>query len=178
MNKFLTKKSDIEAWLNEYQITKYNLIPDDLYGFKVNVDAEVYLSSVELTFIPVKFNKIKGKLDCSFNKLTSLEFCPQIVKSDFKCNDNRLTSLEFCPEIIGLNANCSNNNISSLEFCPQQVSGNFFGCWNNPQLGELSKITDFSVLYQEHLRIKAIKDFNEKLEQSLNHANPRTKVKI
>ena len=39
-------------------------------------------------FFRIKINKIKGDFYCSHNKLTSLEFCPKIVKGSFYCYNN------------------------------------------------------------------------------------------
>jgi len=69
-----------------------------------------------------------GNFYCSFNQLTSLEFCPKEVGGDFYCFNNQLTSLEFCPKEVGGDFNCcSNNQFTSLEFCPVKVGGDF-GC--------------------------------------------------
>jgi len=71
-----------------------------------------------------------GNFYCSFNQLTSLEFCPKEVGGDFYCFNNQLTSLEFCPKEVGGDFNCSFNQLTSLEFCPKEVGGDF-GCSRN-----------------------------------------------
>ena len=55
-----------------------------------------------------------GNFYCSFNQLTSLEFCPKEVGGDFYCFNNQLTSLEFCPKEVGGDFYCFNNQLTSL----------------------------------------------------------------
>jgi len=71
-----------------------------------------------------------GNFSCSYNQLTSLEFCPKEVSGNFYCSDNKLTSLEFCPKEVGGSFGCFNNQLTSLEFCPEKVGG-YFSCSYN-----------------------------------------------
>jgi hypothetical protein len=121
---------------------------------KVDIDGDVRMVGVNLTEIPVKFNKVSGNFNCSFNLLTSLEFAPSKVGGgfychnnyqnltslegapsevggDFYCFNNHLTSLEFAPSSVGEDFYCSHNNLTSLEFAPSKVGG-IFNCSNNP----------------------------------------------
>jgi hypothetical protein len=65
------------------------------------------LKSLKLLQIP---KNIIGNLNCSNNKLTSLEFGPETISGDFKCSDNILTSLEHCPNYVGEMFFCHHNN--------------------------------------------------------------------
>lgn len=98
--EFLKTKKAIEIWLDFHHIVNYELVPDPKYHFTINVDNDVNLSNSFITWIPVKFNKIRGSFNCSNNYLTSLEFSPSEVNGDFICSYNKLTSLEFSPPKI------------------------------------------------------------------------------
>ena len=56
----------------------------------------------------------KGDLSCSYNNLTSLEGCPEVVEGYFNCSYNKLTSLEGCPEVVKGDFYCNNNNLYEL----------------------------------------------------------------
>jgi len=79
-----------------------------------------------------------GNFYCSYNQLTSIEFCPQEVGGNFHCYKNQLTSLEFCPKEVGGDFYCYKNQLTSLEFCPKEVGGDFY-CSSN-QLTSLADI--------------------------------------
>ena len=92
----------------------------------LDVDGNVWLDELELTKIPLKFNKVNGCFSCSSNKLTSLEGCPKEVIGNFDCSTNfKLTSLKGCPEKVYGNFNCLNTSLTSLEGCPKEVGGDF-----------------------------------------------------
>lgn len=179
MNRFYKDKQQIINWLDTYEIKKYTLIPDDKYGFVVDVNGDVNLNSKDLIFIPVKFNKVIGDFFCNHNQLTSLDFCPKEVGENFYCNNNQLNSLEFCPEKVGEGFYCNNNQLNSLEFCPREVGDNFY-FWNNPELKEVQNITEFKAIYLEHKRILAIVQLAKKLNNDLlgDSTKNRTKIKI
>ena len=130
MTNFYKDKQQIIDWLDKYQVKNYTLIPNEKYGFVIDVSGDVDLRSRKLFNIPVKFNKIIKGFDCSNNNLISLEFCPKVTGGSFYCYDNQLTSLEFCPQTVSNNFNCGNNKLTSLEFCPQTVIGGFY-CHSN-----------------------------------------------
>ena len=141
----LTIKSDIVNWLDKYSINNYTLVPDDKYGFIVDVRGDVGLSDNNLASIGVKFNIVHGDFFCSYNKLTSLESCPKIINGNFSCSNNELTSLEFCPETIG----------------------GYFCCVDNKLIDvDMNKVYRFTELYQIHLAHKINID-KEKLEKNI-----------
>ena len=80
--------------------------------------------------LTIKFNKVTGNFICGYNKLTSLEGCPEKVGGDFDCGFNNLTSLEGCPKEVGGNFGCHYIKLTSLEGCPEKVGGNF-DCGDN-----------------------------------------------
>ena len=56
-----------------YKIKNYSINSDG----SIDVDDNVNLSFMELSKLPIKFNKVSGCFDCSHNNLTSLEGSPK-----------------------------------------------------------------------------------------------------
>jgi len=69
-----------------------------------NVD----ISKMGVTTLP-HFKYVGGWLDCSHNRLTSLEGCPIYVGNGFSCSGNKLTSLKYRPRYVGGDFYCYNN---------------------------------------------------------------------
>ena len=76
----MTEK-EIHDICKKYYIRNYKINPDG----SIDVNGNVDLSYMGLTKIPLKFNKVNGWFDCSYNKLTSLEGCPKEVEWSFYC---------------------------------------------------------------------------------------------
>ena len=91
MTKFYKDKQQIINWLDKYEVKHYTLIPDEKYGFVIDVNGDADLSDKNLINIPVKFNEINGSFFCSKNQLISLEFSPQNIDRDFSDNSFFLT---------------------------------------------------------------------------------------
>lgn len=198
MYTFYKNKKNIIQWLDKYKIIDYILIPDQQYGYVIDVNNRVNLQNKKLKFIPVKFNSINGDFSCSGNRLTSLEFCPNFIDGDFFCSHNKLTSLEFspktvkghyycdnnlltslefCTEKIAGNLNCSKNQIKSLEFCPEFVSGYFY-CYKNIALKDIQEITDFDKIYLEHKKTLTLKLSNSLENDLIKNINKKVSIKI
>lgn len=122
----LKTKSDVIDWLDFYDITSYSVNKD----LSVDVSIDVYLVDMELSEIPVKFNRVEGNFDCSKNNLKSLKNCPNYVKGNFSCNNNNVTNLDYLPTNIGKDINISVNSIISLKGSPEVVHGDFV-CYGN-----------------------------------------------
>ena len=120
-------KSDIESICKEYGIKNY-IINTDGY---IDVNGNVDLYNKNLTKLPLKFNKVSGIFDCSYNQLTTLEGSPKEVGEDFDCRWNQLPSLKGCPKEIGGDFDCYNNLLTTLEGGPTKLGGNVY-CYNNP----------------------------------------------
>lgn len=101
---------DIKKFCDNYLNTTYTINKD----YSVDVHGNAYLRNAGLTKIPVKFNKIDGKFDCSLNELTSLKNCPNIVNGDFDFEENQITSLEYFPTHIQGKVNGSHNQITDI----------------------------------------------------------------
>ncbi len=94
--KLFESFEDIDEICRKYNIENYTINPDG--SIDVNEDVDLYNKG--LTKLPLKFNKVNGDFNCSYNKLTSLEGSPIEVNGSFYCNNNKLTSFEFSPKII------------------------------------------------------------------------------
>lgn len=125
--EFYKTIEEITEWLNKYDIFyDYEIIPNEKYGFVVNLDTDFHAFDKNLTWIPIKFNIVNGVFNCSKNKLASLEFAPNYVGKSFYCNDNNLTSLEGCPKEVKDDFYCDNNQLKNLKGCPNTI--NFLRC--------------------------------------------------
>lgn len=132
----LRDKTEIEAWLQKYEITEHTLVPHPHYGYVVNVHAKVNISNCDLDFIPVKFGEVYGLFDCSSNRLTTLENSPDKAHSFF-CQKNSLTDLVGGPKTIFSIYDCSRQNgqngtngqLQSLKGAPEEVRE--FNCSRN-----------------------------------------------
>ena len=161
---------DIDKICKKYGIENYIINPDG----SIDVDNYVNLYNKELKKLPIKFNKVNGYFDCSFNNLTSLEGSPKEVNSSFHCHNNKLISFEYAPKIIRGDFWCDDNNIKSFEYFPSFVKG-YFWCSDNPifevwwLFGDITKIellNDFDIFRDEDtdepsIFIERLNDFLE-----------------
>ena len=97
MNQFLTDENEIREWLGKNcRINGTVKINNGI----VDVDGNVELSRL-MDSIKVKFGTVTGTFACYYNKLTTLEGCPDTVGRDFLCYSNKLLkSLKGCPKEI------------------------------------------------------------------------------
>ena len=109
----------IEKICKKYKIKNYTINPDG----SIDVDGNVGFNGMELTKLPLKFNKVTGFFWCMDNELTSLEGCPKEVGGDFYCPSNKLTSLEYSPQKVGGSFGCGNNLLTTLKGAPKKVGG-------------------------------------------------------
>ena len=93
------------------------------------VPGNLDLSELGLIKLPL-IQKVDGHFWCSFNKLTSLEGCPQSVDGGFSCYNNQLTSLKSCPKKVGGHFYCDCNELTSLKGVPQIIYGSFDCSYN------------------------------------------------
>ena len=166
----LRKKEEIKAWLKKNNIENYELIPNEEYGYIVNVNRDVSLFNCKLKNIEVKFNKIKGNFSCFRNQLESLEGCPEIISGFFDCSENKLKTLEGCPEIVKGDFYCRNNNLTmeGLKYLPKEVNSDYMNISDNEKLGSLQNITNFQNMKNKVEEMLNIKKEKEKLLNNIN----------
>ena len=123
---FPTTREEVIQVCEKHEIENYT-INDDL---SIDVDDNVHLGFKMLEYLPLKFNYVSGSFNCFYNKLTSLEGCPQKVGGSFGCFYNNLESLEGCPQTVGGDFSCSDNELVSLKGGLHTVGGNFNCVYN------------------------------------------------
>ena len=104
-------EQEIKDICEKYDIRNYTINADGSIDVNVNVN----LFDMNLTELPIKFNRVRGNFYCYGNNLTSLEGCPSYVGGSFYCFENKLTSLEGCPKEVGVSFVCGNNPLESFE---------------------------------------------------------------
>lgn len=123
MNKYTEEYIHITC--EEYGIRNYTINDDG----SIDVDGDIYIDSINLYELPLKFGNVTGNFSCKNNRLTSLKGCPNYV-GNFYCKNNRLKSLIGGPSNVGGNYDCSENDLISLEGCPETIGGDL-RCNNN-----------------------------------------------
>jgi hypothetical protein len=68
----------------EKYLENYTINPDNTIDVNGDVNLNDRLGDMEK--LPVKFKKVSGYFDCSWNNLTTLEYCPKFVGEHF-CGD-------------------------------------------------------------------------------------------
>ena len=127
---------------DQYKIENYTINPDG----SIDVDGDVNLSYMGLTKIPIKFNKVSGYFDCSYNFITSLEGCPREVVGNFFCSGNEITSLEGGPEIVYGKLYCNfNNSLITTKGFPSIVSNDVSIIFCH----KLTSLEDYNLSYEK-----------------------------
>ena len=110
---------EIHNICEKYAITDYSINSDG----SIDVVGSVYLFSMNLDKLPLKFNIVHGHFYCYKNELTSLEGSPKKVDGNFYCSLNKLTSLVGGPKEVCGTFYCSSNNLTSLEGLSKIIKG-------------------------------------------------------
>ena len=136
----------------KYKIENYTINEDG----SIDVNGDVHLFNLNLSELPISFNKVSGYFFCEMNGLTTLKGCPKSVGGHFDCSNNKLTSLKGSPKHIGGNLFCSHNKLTSLENNTEYLGIRLY-LNNNPVYSILSGNVEY-----EHLTafnsLKIIKD--------------------
>jgi hypothetical protein len=104
--------SNIKELCLEYGIKDYTINKD----LTIDVDGDVNLRNLNITEIPLNFNKVMGKFCIVNTKIKSLKGCPKYIGSDFElffCKD--LESFEHGPTYVGGNIDAFSTGIKSLK---------------------------------------------------------------
>ena len=109
-----------------------NTDQNQLQSIYESVSDSVDISSNKLTVLPKDWSQVdlKGRFNCCYNELTSLDGAPRSVEGDFVCTFNKLTSLEGSPDYVGGYFSCRANELTSLKDAPRSVEGDFY-CRSN-----------------------------------------------
>jgi hypothetical protein len=109
---------------------------------------------MELTELPLVFNRVNGYFRCSYNKLTTLEGCPKWISGNFSCSYNNLTSLEFGPDYVGSNFWCNDNKLTD-NYCDSEIGGSFYTSLKQDGLTE-GNYKEFQKMYKRKLILNDI----------------------
>ena len=110
---------NVEEYIRSLPGAKQN--PDGSW----NVVGDVYLYNKGLTSLQIRFRKVTGHFDCSYNQLTTLAGAPQEVGGVFYCYHNQLTTLEGAPQEVGGDFYCSYNQLKNFKGKPKHIGGKF-----------------------------------------------------
>ena len=139
----------------EYDIENYTINDDG----SIDVDGDVDLWGLDLTELPLTFNKVSGYFNCYNNRLTSLKGCPRWVGGSFGCVDNQLTSLEFSPDYVGGNFYCSNNKLVD-NYCDTDIGKDFYTTLKQDGLifdyDRATNYKEFQKLYKRKLTLNEL----------------------
>lgn len=135
--------SKIKELCGEYGIKDY-IINNDL---TIDVDGDVDLRNLNITEIPLNFNKVKGKFCIPNTKIKSLKGCPKYIGGHFElyfCQDLKnfeygptyvggdidafstgIESLKGLPDVINRNLDLSSSRLTSLKHSPKIINGQF-----------------------------------------------------
>lgn len=117
-NQFLTKKSEVIAWLEKVGVKNYTIDKN----LVVDVNGPVHIDGCfNLQYLPVQFGYVDGDFYCVSNGLLSLKGSPHYVEGNFNCGLNNLTSLIGGPSTVQGNYLCANNQLTSLKGIAQRV---------------------------------------------------------
>jgi hypothetical protein len=105
----------------KYNIENYTINDDG----SIDVNGDVFLYNCNITELPLRFNKVSGDFDCSWNRLTSLKGGPRWVGGSFSCQYNQLPSLEFSPDYVDGWFDCSDNLLTD-NYCDSEIGGGFY----------------------------------------------------
>ena len=115
-------EEEIHKICEKFDIKNYTINNDMTIDVNSHVELDdcVTFFNVEISKLPVNFNKVSGDFDCSANELITLKGCPKIVEGFFKCTHNNLKSLKYSPEYIEGEFACENNDLKTLDYLPQR----------------------------------------------------------
>lgn len=153
----------------KYLIENYHINDDGT----IDVFGNVNISRMDLTKLPLRFNKVSGHFNCMSNYLTSLEGSPIWVGDYFSCSTNKLTSLEGCPKYVGGKFYCYNNKNLTTNYCESNIIGQFHTSFKED--GLIFTDSDVAINYKQWQlktkRIKNINFINEKIDNSISDTN-------
>ena len=114
-----------------------------IYGYTINSDGSIDVDgNVKLTYeglgrIPIKFNKVDGYFECSYNKLTDLENFPNEISGSVYLTGNNLKNLKGFGKVGGL-IYLNDNPLESLEGYNGDINKVF--CLNKKKLIRKTKL--------------------------------------
>lgn len=90
---------------------------------------DVDLAQLDLVRLPLRFREVTGEFSCGWNRLISLEGCPEKAGSVIACN-NKLKSLFGGPTTVVKTYDVSDNELETLDVLPHYVGEKFVASRN------------------------------------------------
>lgn len=143
----------------------------------VDVDNDVFLVSIKMEKLPLRFGNVAGSFFCNSCGLTSLDGAPKSVGINFDCRNNELSSFEGGPKSVGNVLLCAGNNLTSFKGFPEYIGGisnvSFMDCYNNPihEIYYLHACRDFIEMINEYDVIRGSYVVEHRLRQALEDSN-------
>ena len=106
----MMSNQEIKDICNFYRISGYIINSDG----SIDVDGNVKLTYEGFGRIPIKFNKVNGYFECSYNKLTDLENFPNEISGSVYLTGNNLKNLKGFGKVGGITY-LHGNPLESLE---------------------------------------------------------------
>ena len=129
----MISEQEIHNICEKYTITDYSINPDG----SIDVDGNVKLTYEGLGRIPIKFNKVNGYFECSYNKLTDLENFPNEISGSVYLTGNNLKNLKGFGKVGGL-IYLNGNPLESFEGYNGDINKVF--CLNKKKLIRKTKL--------------------------------------
>lgn len=139
--------NSIHEICKKYRIKNYTINDDG----SIDVNDDVDLFGIDLTELPLRFNRVNGNFICGLSKLTTLKGSPVWVGGYFSCANNFLKDLNYSPKKVMKDFICSRNNLTDLSSDIEYVGGDF--------------ICNHNQLIDNYCDIKIRGDFYTSLEQ-------------
>lgn len=175
----------IHTLCEKYEIYDYIINSDK----SIDVIGDVNLKNLNLTKLPLNFNKVTGNFNISGNKLKTLEGCPSEIGGYFQCKYNpirnldncpkkvgggfilegtELTTLIGCPKVVYGSFYISSPYLTSLEGCPEEITGSFYCCrtaitdfkYCPKKVGDIAILSNDLLENIEDLNIKEVESFH------------------
>lgn len=114
-------KEYLELYLENIGVKDYRINED----MSVDVFGNVWLASLKLKRIPIKFGTVFGNFICKNNELVTLNNAPKKVTGYFDCSGNSLNSLKGGPVEVEESYYCNSNGIKTLQGGPKKIGNHF-----------------------------------------------------
>lgn len=140
--EFPSSIEEAERVFEDLRIQKSRVI----HGLTFNIDGSVdyedkglsqFLNGLDLIKLPVRFRHVDGLFDISWNRLLTLEGCPDVINGSLFANKNLYTSLEGGPRIVTEAFISENGRLETLKGCPEEIGDTFQITGNSKNLKEI-----------------------------------------
>jgi len=146
------------------------------YDSNIIVNGDIFISVNDNTFnqMPVKIYILNGNLNwhgegSNLNNLVSLKNFPTIVNGDVNIYGNKkLTSLEFCPRVIKGNLVCDRCMLTSFKGISESIGKNLIASFNPiKDITDLDKVEIGGIISLVNIDPKIINEAKKTVDSSI-----------